>query len=91
MSEENQIIPQNIPDIPLPTVAQIRAVRNYFGWNQTEAAGRFDVGPNTLMDMERGARDPQTTTRHKIGLAMMRLGIRFDAGAVILPPDPPTV
>lgn len=75
--------------IPMPTPAQIRAARNFFGWTQEEAAPRFDIGQSTLVDLERGHRDPNSVTRGKIGISLLQLGILFtDEGNMILPPEP---
>lgn len=76
----------DIADIPQPTARQVMAVRGYFQWNQAEAASHLDVGRSTLTDIERGARKPQFATVAKIGMAMLRLGIKIENGNLVLPP-----
>ena len=73
-----------------PTGAQVRAARAYLGYTQAEMAERLDAAYlKTLRDFEGGKRETSSATRQVIGLALLRLGIRFDdAGNMILPPDP---
>jgi DNA-binding XRE family transcriptional regulator len=90
MTDEKTEPQTNIPSLPRPTPEQIRAARNYFGWNQDQAAEKFEVGRTTLSDLERGDRKPWGATQEKIGVALLRHGIRFDGADMILPPVPPT-
>lgn len=90
LTGKTQVADDAIPEtmkIPEPTKRQIRAVRYYFGWKQTDAADHLDVALSTIVDLERGARNPHPATFAKIGLAMLRLGVKFnDDGSVVLPP-----
>lgn len=76
----------NIPDV---TSVQVRAVRAYFGWTQKEAAEKFGINFLTLGRIEQ-KESPHKPTMNTITLALLRLGLRFDAtGALILPPELP--
>lgn len=85
----DDIMSKALANVPRPSAAQVRAIRNFFGWNQAEAASQFDVGRSTLIDYERESRTVLDTSIAKIGLAMQRLGVKFDGDKIILPPAPP--
>lgn len=76
-----------IPKIPEPSSRQIMAIRGYFGWTQTEAAKELAVGKDTLVNMERGNREPHSATLARMGIQLMKLGVVFrDDGSIVLPP-----
>lgn len=85
----DEIIDKALAEVPRPSPAQVRAVRNFFGWTQVEAGNLFGIGRSTLIDYEREGRTLPDTSVAKIGLAMKGLGIKFDGDKIILPLHPP--
>jgi transcriptional regulator with XRE-family HTH domain len=59
------------------TSAQCRAARALIGWSREELAKASHVGVRTLVDFERGARQPQIRTLIDIRRALEEADVRF--------------
>ena len=59
------------------TPRQIRAARQLVGWKQQDLAEASGVSVAVVKDIERGARDPRTSTMAAIEGAFLRKGLIF--------------
>ncbi len=59
------------------TSGQCRAARALIGWSRERLAEASHVGLRTLVDFERGARQPQTRTLIDIRRALEDAGVLF--------------
>lgn len=71
------------------TARQCRAARVGIDMSRDELAKSAAVAERTVIDFERGARQPIAATRQAIRLALERAGVEFrDGGWIKLPPEP---
>jgi transcriptional regulator with XRE-family HTH domain len=59
---------------------QCRAARALLGWSRDQLAKASDVGPRTLMDFERGTRQPHRRTISDVRRALEEAGVTFIDG-----------
>jgi predicted transcriptional regulator len=59
------------------TPRQIRAARQLVGWKQQDLADAADLSVAVIKDLERGKRDPRTSTMTAIERAFLRAGLTF--------------
>jgi transcriptional regulator with XRE-family HTH domain len=57
--------------------AQCRAARALIGWSRNQLAEASTVALRTIVDFERGARDPRAGTRLEIQRALENEGVIF--------------
>jgi transcriptional regulator with XRE-family HTH domain len=63
-----------------------RAARVGIGWSREELARAAGLGERTIIDFERGARDPHVNNKAAIKAALERGGVRFtEDGCICLP------
>ncbi len=63
-----------------------RAARVGIGWSRGELAKEAGLGERTVIDFERGARDPHENNKGALKAALERGGIRFTGeGCICLP------
>jgi transcriptional regulator with XRE-family HTH domain len=60
--------------------AQCRAARALLGWSQAQLAHEAAVSKQTLVDFERGARQPYPRTLADIRAALEAAGVEFTNG-----------
>ena len=60
--------------------AQCRAARALLSWSQAELAEKASVSKQTLVDFERGARQPYPRTLADIRSALEAAGVEFTNG-----------
>ena len=60
------------------SAAQCRAARALLGWSREELASAADVGLRTIVDFERGARDPHQATLAALERAFEIAGVTTD-------------
>jgi transcriptional regulator with XRE-family HTH domain len=59
------------------TPEQIRAARHLIGWKQQDLAAAARVSIAAIKDIERGTRDPRSSTLNAIEGAFTRAGVIF--------------
>ena len=68
------------------TKEMCRAARVGLGWSRNQLAREAGIGERTLIDFERGARDPHGNNKLALRKALQRGGVRFtDDGCICLP------
>jgi transcriptional regulator with XRE-family HTH domain len=63
-----------------------RAARVGIGWSRAELATAAGLGERTIIDFERGAREPHENNKAAIKAALERSGVRFTEDACICLP-----
>lgn len=61
------------------TSAQCRAARALIDWSRENLAERSKVGLRTIVDFERGAREPRELTKDGLRRALESAGVEFIA------------
>lgn len=59
------------------TIKQIKLARISLGWTQLELANRSNVNKGTIVNLEKGNKNPDTETVEKIANALQKGGIEF--------------
>lgn len=59
------------------TIAQCRAARALLDWSREELAASSKVSLRTIVDFERGAREPRELTLDAIERALSEAGVHF--------------
>lgn len=71
------------------TPTQCRAARAGLEWSREELATRAGLGERTIIDFERGAREPHANNRAAIRAAFEAAGVTFEAnGCICFRPHP---
>lgn len=65
-----------------------RAARVGIGWSREKLAQEAGLGERTVIDFERGAREPHENNKAAIRAALERGGVRFTAENCICLPSP---
>ncbi len=64
--------------VPMISPAQCRAARALLGWSREELAAAAEVGLRTIVDFERGAREPHKATLAALERAFETAGVTTD-------------
>jgi transcriptional regulator with XRE-family HTH domain len=62
------------------SAAQCRAARALIEWSRDELAGASKVALRTIVDFERGAREPRAATLEALRRALETAGVEFTNG-----------